>query len=291
MRGLLVFGQSGQVARELAALAPDARFLGRASADLTDPAACAAAIRASRPLAVINAAAYTAVDRAETDAESARLVNAASPGAMAEVCAELGVLFLHVSTDYVFDGDAPRDGTGAPRPWVETDPVAPRSVYGASKLAGERLVTQTLPEHVIVRTAWLAGAGGGNFVRTMLRVGRERGALKVVDDQVGSPTFTADLAPALRHLAVARRPGTYHVVNAGQASWFDLASATFELAGLEVDLTPQPSSALDRPAPRPAWSVLDTRHARLTGVPALPHWREGLTRLLAELADAGRAEG
>jgi dTDP-4-dehydrorhamnose reductase len=292
---VLLTGAGGQLATDLLAVCADDRVtaLGHAELDVSDEAAVVAAVRDHAPEVVVNAAAWTDVDGCEADPDRAHAVNALGPWWLARACREAGAVLVHVSTDYVFDGDAPRDGAGEPRPWTETDPTVPRSVYGTTKLAGEQLVARTLPEHVIVRTAWLAGAGGGNFVRTMLRVGRERGAATVVDDQVGSPTFTADLAPALRHLAAARRFGTYHLANAGRASWFDLAAATFELAGLDVDLQPQPSTALDRPAPRPAWSVLDTRHARLSGVPALPHWREGLTRLLDEideLAAAGSAD-
>jgi dTDP-4-dehydrorhamnose reductase len=286
---LLVTGGGGQLARDVLRTCTDDEVvaLSRAELDVTDEAAVFAAVRDHVPDAVINTAALTDVDGCEADPDRAHAVNALGPWWLARACRDAGAVLVHVSTDYVFDGHAPLDGTGQPRPWSEVDPVAPRSVYGRSKAAGERLVRETSPDHVVVRTAWLAGAGGGNFVRTMLRVGRERGAAVVVDDQIGSPTFSADLAPALRHLAVAHRPGTYHVVNAGRASWFELAAATFELAGLEVDLAPQPSTALDRPAPRPAWSVLDSTHARLSGVPALPHWRDGLTRLLDELGERG----
>jgi dTDP-4-dehydrorhamnose reductase len=291
---LLITGAGGQLAVDLLATCDDDEVtaLTREELDIGDEAAVAATVREVGPDAVINAAAWTDVDGCEADPDRAHVVNALGPWWLARACRDVGAALVHVSTDYVFDGEAPRDGAGDPRAWTEADPVAPRSVYGISKLAGEQLVRETLPDHAIVRTAWLAGAGGGNFVRTMLRVGRERGAVKVVDDQVGSPTFAADLAPALRHLAVARRAGTYHVANAGRASWFELAAATFELSGLEVDLQPQPSSALDRPAPRPAWSVLETRHARLSGVPELPHWRDGLERLLVELGErAGPADG
>jgi dTDP-4-dehydrorhamnose reductase len=282
---LLVTGGGGQLARDVVRACPDDHVvsLSRAELDVTDEAAVVAAVRDHAPDAVINTAAMTDVDGCEADPDQAHAVNALGPWWLARACRGVDATLVHVSTDYVFDGAAPRDGDGAPRPWVEPDMLAPRSVYGRSKAAGEQLVRETLPDHVIVRSAWLAGAGGGNFVRTMLRVGRERDEVRVVDDQVGSPTFTADLAPALRHLAVARRTGTYHVANEGRASWFELAAATFELAGIDVDLVAQPSTALDRPAPRPAWSVLDTRHARLSGVPALPWWRDGLTRLLDEL--------
>jgi dTDP-4-dehydrorhamnose reductase len=289
---LLVTGAGGQLAREVVRACPDDEVvaLTRSELDITDEAAVVAAVRDHAPDVVVNTAAMTDVDGCESDPDRAHAVNALGPWWLARTCREASTVLLHVSTDYVFDGEAPRDGAGEPRPWAEGDPVAPRSVYGRSKAAGEQLIRETLRDHVIVRTAWLAGAGGGNFVRTMLRVGRERGAAVVVDDQIGSPTFATDLAPALRHLAVARRSGTYHVVNAGRASWFDVAAATFELAGIDVDLARQPSSALDRPAPRPAWSVLDTRHARLAGVPALPDWRDGLTRLLDELGElAGSA--
>jgi dTDP-4-dehydrorhamnose reductase len=282
---LLVTGGGGQLARDVVRACPDDHVvsLSRAELDVTDEAAVVAAVRDHAPDAVINTAAMTDVDGCEADPDQAHAVNALGPWWLARACRGVDATLVHVSTDYVFDGAAPRDGDGAPRPWVEPDMLAPRSVYGRSKAAGEQLVRETLPDHVIVRSAWLAGAGGGNFVRTMLRVGRERDEVRVVDDQVGSPTFTADLAPALRHLAVARRTGTYHVANEGRASGFELAAATFELAGIDVDLVAQPSTALDRPAPRPAWSVLDTRHARLSGVPALPWWRDGLTRLLDEL--------
>jgi dTDP-4-dehydrorhamnose reductase len=282
---LLVTGGGGQLARDVVRACPHDHVvsLSRAELDVTDEAAVVAAVRDHAPDAVINTAAMTDVDGCEADPDQAHAVNALGPWWLARACRGVDATLVHVSTDYVFDGAAPRDGDGAPRPWVEPDMLAPRSVYGRSKAAGEQLVRETLPDHVIVRSAWLAGAGGGNFVRTMLRVGRERDEVRVVDDQVGSPTFTADLAPALRHLAVARRTGTYHVANEGRASWFELAAATFELAGIDVDLVAQPSTALDRPAPRPAWSVLDTRHARLSGVPALPWWRDGLTRLLDEL--------
>lgn len=292
---MLVTGAGGQLAHDLLAACRDDEVvaLTRAELDVSHEAAVAAVVSDSRPDVVVNTAAWTDVDGCEADPDRAHAVNALGPWWLARACRRVGATLVHISTDYVFDGQAPTGAGGVPRPWSEHDPVGPRSVYGASKLAGERLVRQSLDDHVIVRTAWLAGVGGGNFVRTMLRLGRERGSVRVVDDQVGSPTFTADLAPALRHLAIAGRPGTYHLANEGRASWFELAAATFELADLEVDLASQPSSALDRPAPRPAWSVLDTRHARLTGVPPLPHWREGLAHLLVDLgerSDAARAE-
>jgi dTDP-4-dehydrorhamnose reductase len=284
---ILLTGAGGQLGHDLVAAchADEVVSLMREELDITDEFAVNAAVARTAPDAVINAAAWTDVDGCETDPDRAHAVNALGPWWLARACRTIGAPLVQISTDYVFGGEPPRDGLGAPRPWTEADPIAPRSVYGRSKAAGEQLIRQTLPDHVIVRTAWLAGAVGGNFVRTMLRVARERRAVAVVDDQVGSPTFSADLAPALRHLASAGRPGTYHVVNHGQASWFDLAGATFDLAGLDTELTRQPSSALDRPAPRPTWSVLDDRHARLTGVSPLPPWRDGLRRLLTTLGE------
>ncbi len=284
---VLVTGAGGQLATDLlGVLAGDeVTALTRAELDVSDEAAVRALVHDLRPQVVCNTAAWTDVDGCEADPDRAHATNALGPWWLARACRDVGATLVHVSTDYVFDGDAPIDGAGEPRPWEETDPVSARSVYGRSKAAGEQLVRTTLPDHVIVRTAWLAGASGSNFVRTMLRLGRDRGEVSVVDDQVGSPTFTADLAPVIRHLAVARRAGTYHVVNGGRASWYDLAAATFELAGLEVDLAPRSSSGLDRPAPRPLWSVLGTRHGRLAGVPALPDWRVGLAHLLGELGE------
>jgi len=183
----------------------------------------------------------------------------------------------------VFDGAAPIGPGGSPRGYVESDPVAPLSVYGRSKAAGEQLVRETLPQHHIVRTAWVSGARGRNFVRTMLRLAGEGGPIRVVDDQTGSPTATRDLAAAVRTLAVSGRYGTIHLVNEGAATWFDVATRLFAQAGRTVDLAPQSSDAIARPAPRPAWSVLDTTHARTIGVGPLPDWQDGLDRLLAEL--------
>ena len=192
------------------------------------------------------------------------------------------------STDYVFDGTAPSGPGGAPRGYVESDPIGPLSVYGRSKAAGEQLVRESLPQHHIVRTAWVSGARGRNFVRTMLRLADEGRPVRVVDDQVGSPTFTRDLARSVRALAVSGRYGTVNLVNEGSCSWFELAVAVFELAGHDVDLGPQPSRAVERPAPRPGWSVLDTTHAQALGI-ALPTWRDGLRRLLDELGVRGPA--
>lgn len=281
MKGLLVFGQSGQLARELAALAPEARFLGRAEADLTDPEGCAAAIAAARPAAVINAAAYTAVDRAETDADAARLVNEASPAAMARACAALGIPFLHVSTDYVFDGS----GT-APR--AEDAPTGPLGVYGETKLAGEAAIRDAGGQWAVMRTSWVFSRHGANFVKTMLRLGAERDRLTIVADQVGGPTPAADIAAAALAMIGAMRDdaakgGLYHFAGAPDVSWADFARAIFARAGLSPEVVDIPTSAYPTPARRPLNSRLDcSRIAQDFGI-ARPDWQAGLARVLQEL--------
>lgn len=253
--------------------------------DVADEAAVFAAVRDHEPDVVMHAAAWTNVDGCEEDPDRAHAVNALGSWWIARACHEFRSAMVMLSTDYVFDGQARTDAAGNPRPWTEFDQVAPISAYGRSKAAGEALVRQTLREHFIVRTAWVCGARGNNFVRTMLRVGRERGEARVVDDQVGSPTFTRDLAAALRELAVSGRYGTYHRTNSGECSWYDLAAATFELAGLDVDLGRMSSDELDRPAPRPAYSVLSERHSTGSGLRPLQPWRDGLRDLLDELGE------
>jgi len=282
---VVVTGANGQLGREVVtrwtqdAVTP----LTRAELDVTDEAAVRDVLHDLRPEVVVNCAAWTAVDACEDDPARAHTANALAPWWLARACDAIGARLIHVSTDYVFDGTAPVGPGGDPRGFTAFDPVAPRSEYGRSKAAGEALVRQALREHHIVRTAWVCGAHGRNFVTTMLDLAERGGPVRVVDDQHGGPTFTADLAVSLREFAASDRFGTWHRTNSGHTSWFGLAEATFELAGLEVDLGPQPSSALDRPAPRPAWSVLDATHAAASGFAPLPHWRDGLRDLLGEL--------
>lgn len=274
---VLVTGAAGQLGCDVrrAFAGDDVVALGRAELDVTSEPAVVAAVRDARPELVVHTAAWTKVDACETDPRTAMAVNAAGAWWVARACDLAGAAMVYLSSDYVFDGTAGR-------PYDEGDATNPQSVYGRSKLAGERLVRETLARHTIVRTSWVHGRDGANFVRTMLRLGRERGAVSVVDDQTGSPTFGADLAPALRTLAVSRRYGTFHLTNAGHCTWFELARTAFAVAGIAVDVAPTDTATFGAPAPRPAYSVLDNGLAHLAGVTPLPHWSDALERLLAD---------
>ena len=280
---LLVFGQTGQVARELARAAPEALFLGRDQADLSDPAACAAAIRAHRPDAVINAAAWTAVDRAETEEAAATVVNGHAPGAMAQACADLRAPLVQISTDYVFDG-------AGSLPFRPGDPTAPLGAYGRSKLAGEAAVRAAGGAHVILRTSWVFSAHGANFVKTMLRLGADRPALRVVADQIGGPTPADAIAAACLSLAAALRDGTtggtHHFAGAPDTSWAGFARAIFDQAGLAVAVEDIPSSAYPTPAQRPLNSRLDCAALAAEFGITQPDWRAALAAVIAELKGA-----
>lgn len=271
-------GAGGQLGADLVQSFSDHDVVGltRAELDVTDEPSVEAAFRQHQPDLVVHAAAYTKVDACESDPDTAWRVNAVGAWWVARACALAEAEMVYVSTDYVFDG---RCG----RPYTEFDTPNPQSVYGRSKEAGEQLVRRTLPASYIVRTSWVLGTVGGNFVKTMLRLARERDRLAVVDDQTGSPTFTFDLAPAIRQLAVSGRHGTYHLTNSGHCTWYELARATFTEAGLDVDLSPTDTASFGAPAPRPAFSVLDNRLARLSGIAPLPEWQTSLKRLLTEL--------
>lgn len=278
---VLVTGAGGQLGLDVvdAYADTDVVALTRADLDVSDEGSVLAAIGDHAPDVVIHTAAWTDVDGCESDADRAHRVNALGAWWVARACDLIGATMVYVSTDYVFDGE-PGD---EPRPWTEFDPIDPINEYGRSKAAGEQMVRQALREHHIVRTAWVSGARGNNFVKTMLRLARERDSVAVVTDQVGSPTFTRDLAAALREIASSGRHGTWHRTNSGSCSWHELAAATFELAHVDVELQPTTSDAFPRPAARPAWSVLSERHAVSAGLSAMPHWRDGLARLLVEL--------
>ena len=284
----LVTGARGQLGGDLLAVLAGrpgecVTALGRAELDLTDERQVRDVVRrwldgvgGARPV-VLNAAAYTAVDAAETDEETALLVNGRAPGWLAEELAERGRL-VHVSTDYVFDGDATE-------PYPVDAPVAPRSAYGRTKAAGERAVAAAGDDATVVRTAWVYGAHGGNFVRTMAGRALAGAPVSVVDDQVGSPTWAADLATGL--VALGARPGAVppvlHRTNAGAVSWYGLARAVYEEVGADPDLvTPTTTEAFPRPAPRPAWSVLDGSAWLAAGLPAPRPWRTALHLALQE---------
>ena len=278
---ILVFGKTGQVALELARVCPEALFLGRAEADLCDPEGCAARIRELRPDAVINAAAYTAVDRAEEDEALASLVNGAAPGAMAAACAALEVPFLHVSTDYVFDGS----GT---RAWRPADAVQPVNAYGRTKLAGERAIAQAGGQWAVLRTSWVFSAHGANFVKTMLRLSETRDALSVVGDQIGGPTPARGIAQALVQMAQAmlagQGGGIYHYAGAPATSWACFARETFALAGRDITVTDIPSADYPTPAARPLNSRLDCSGLETDFGIQQPDWKTALADVINEVS-------
>ena len=280
---ILVFGHSGQVARELQQLAPNARCLSRAEADLADPAACAAIVHTLMPEAVINAAAYTAVDRAEDEEELARTVNAVAPGAIAGACAKLNVPLVHFSTDYVFDGEG--DQPRAPH-----DAVSPLGAYGRTKEEGERMVRASGASHAIVRTSWVFSPYGQNFVKTMYRLAQTRDALTVVADQIGGPTPASTLADAALVMAQRLRQepalsGTYHLAGGPDVSWADFARAIFAEMGVNVTVTDIPSSEYPTPARRPLNSRLDCSDLARFGL-SRPRWQDGLTTTIKYLETA-----
>lgn len=286
----LVFGSTGQVARELrrsaGELGIDATFLDRAAADLADPAACAAAVRAASADVVVNAAAYTAVDKAEDEPDLAGRINGAAPGAIAAACAEKGVPFLHVSTDYVFDGTPGR-------PWREDDPTAPLGAYGRSKLEGERAVVAACPDHVILRTAWVFSAHGSNFVKTMLKVGKGRPEMRVVADQHGCPTAAADIAGALWTIAEdwgrgRGRVGIFHYAGTPATTWAGFAEAIFARTAWPEKPAVTAISTADWPtkAVRPANSVLDCGAIGAAYGIAQPDWQHALDEVIDELGEA-----
>jgi len=275
---VLITGAGGQLGHDLLRAFTGHEVVGttHGQLDVADRDAVLATITELRPDAVVHAGAWTDVDGCETDPDRAFRVNALGTRHVVEGARLAGARVCYLSTDYVFDG------TGD-RPWVEWDAPAPLSVYGRSKLGGERELD---PGATVVRTSWVCGAHGRNFVKTILRAAAERDELTVVDDQRGCPTFTSDLAGAIARLVVARLPGTFHVTNQGATTWFDFARAIVAAAGFDAAKV-RPIATADlhppRPAPRPANSVLDNAALRLSGIPLLPDWHEPLDRLLKEL--------
>ena len=277
---ILVFGKTGQVALELQRQA-DVTALDRMQADLSDPAACAAIVQHADTDVIINAAAYTAVDQAETNEGLATTINAVAPTEMAKAAAARGLPFLHVSTDYVFDGSG-----RAPRTLAEL--AAPINAYGRSKLAGEQGVAAAGGTYAVLRTSWVFSSHGANFVKTMLRLGHDRNVLSVVDDQIGGPTPAADIAATLLQMAGHLRhdnSGTYHYAGAPNVSWKDFAIEIFRQAGLPVEVSGIPTSGYPTPATRPLNSRLDcTAMQNMFGIPQ-PDWRAGLTKVLQDLGE------
>ena len=279
---ILVFSKTGQVAIELQRLG-ELLAIGREEADLSDPQACSDAIRAYAPIAVVNAAAYTAVDRAEEEEALATVINGDAPTAMAQVCAELGIPLIHISTDYVFEG------TGE-SPWRPDDATVPKNAYGRSKLAGENGIRASGAAHAILRTSRVVSAHGINFVKTMLRLAETRTSLNVVTDQIGGPTPASDIAVACMKVAnqLIKDPsksGTYHFSGAPDVSLAKFASAIFHQAGKNVRVTPILTFDYPTPAKRPLNSRMDCKTTEQVFGIRRPDWRDQLKMILRELED------
>jgi dTDP-4-dehydrorhamnose reductase len=279
----LVLGAGGMLGHDLlpalAGAGHDVTGRTRAELDITDQAAVDAVVSAAAPDVVVNCAAWTAVDDAESHEDEALRVNGAGAAHVARACAESGARLVHVSTDYVFAGDATR-------PYAEDDAAGPRTAYGRTKLAGERAVRTLLPgAGYVLRTAWLYGAHGPNFVATMLRLERDRPTVDVVDDQRGQPTWTADVATKIAELGGSQAPpGIYHATSSGEATWFGLTREIYGLLGSDTGrVRPTATSAFPRPAPRPAYSVLGHGRWAGTGIEPIGHWRQSLRQALPSM--------
>jgi dTDP-4-dehydrorhamnose reductase len=282
---LLVTGAAGMLGRDVMRAGERAGYelvgLARAQLDISDASAVENALDHVAPDAVVNCAAWTDVDGAESHAAQARMVNADGAGNLARATAAAQVKLLHVSTDYVFTGDALLDESGAPRPYVESDRTGPQSVYGETKLEGELQVLDAARTHAVVRSSWLFGIDGHSFVATMLRLAGERDAVQIVTDQVGCPTWTGHLAPALLGLIEREVSGLVHLAGATHVSWNGFAREIFRQAELTCRVEPATSAEMARPAPRPAWSALESER---DDVLPIPDWRDGLAGYLAARA-------
>lgn len=278
---VLVTGFNGQlgydVVKELTAKGHEAVGVGRSELDITDESAVSSYVQNLSPEAIIHCAAYTNVDAAETDQEGAYKVNALGTKYLAEAAKFVGAKMVYVSTDYVFDGA----GT---EPYEVDHPTKPLGVYGETKLVGEKLLQETLDKYFIVRTAWVYGINGNNFVKTMLKLGQDRKELGVVYDQVGSPTYTVDLAKFLVELIDSEKYGVYHASNEGVCSWHEFAVEIFKQAGMEIQVNPLTSDQFPRPAARPKYSVLSKKKIEEEGFIPLRDWKEALKEYLKELA-------
>jgi dTDP-4-dehydrorhamnose reductase len=278
----LIVGAGGQLGTDLMRVLNGHHVVGltRRDLDITDTDAVARAVAAVVPSVIVNAAAYTAVDAAETDEAAAFTANVTAPAALAAAAATAGARFVHVSTDYVFAGDATV-------PYDEAAATGPKSAYGRTKLAGEQAVFAELPDAYVVRTAWVYGASGANFVKTMARLEGERETVSVVDDQRGSPTWSHDLARGLVALGSSGAAGgIYHCTSTGETTWFGFTRAIFEELGADPErVLPTTTAAFPRPAPRPAYSVLGNRRWIQAGLPSMPHWRAALHDAFASAPD------
>lgn len=274
---VLVTGAKGQLGRdlmnELERQGLEGIGVDVEEMDITDPEKCRSVIGQARADAVIHCAAYTAVDAAEDQAELCRRINGEGTRNVAEACRDAGVKLMYISTDYVFDGQ----GT---RPWEPDDERAPLNVYGQTKYEGELAIEELLDRYYIIRIAWVFGAAGKNFIKTMLRLGKEKGAVSVVDDQVGSPTYTYDLARLLVDMVQTEHYGRYHATNEGECSWYEFACEIFRQAGLKVQVTPVSSEAFAARAKRPANSRMSKEKLTEKGFVRLPDWQDALKRYL-----------
>jgi len=273
---ILVTGGAGQLGTAFRKVLPEARYIDLADLDLTDLEGLAGALEEVRPAAIINCAAYTAVDRAEREEALAVIVNGSAVGVMAEHAARHRVPFLTFSTDYVFPGDGEE-------PYLESSPTDPINAYGRSKLAGEGAALAACPEALVVRTSWLVSGTHPNFVATMLRLAAER-EVRVVDDQRGCPTMVDDLAPAAWAALRVGASGLLHLTNSGETTWFRFARAAVARAGLDPGrIVPCPTADYPTPARRPAYSVLGSERRRPLGLPDLPHWEHSLPAVVEGL--------
>jgi len=276
---VVVTGAQGQLGKDLISVLRN-QFevigLGRNECDITNEAQCIAVINRHKPDVVIHAAAYTSVDLAETESDQAFAVNGFGTRNVVMAADSVDAKCCVISTDYVFDGLAHV-------PYREYDQTNPQSVYGKSKLAGERLTETLSSKYFIVRTSWVYGQYGDNFVKTMLKLGREKGQLKVVHDQIGSPTYTVDLARFLAELVQTERYGIYHASNSGSCSWYEFAKAIFEESAVTVQVDSCTTEEFPRPAPRPSYSVMDHQSIRANGFTDLRPWREALRAFLTEI--------
>ncbi|WP_154991593.1 dTDP-4-dehydrorhamnose reductase [Priestia megaterium] len=274
---VLITGANGQLGKELVELFTEKGFevygFGRDKMDITNQAQVQEVISTLKPNTVLHSAAHTQVDLAESEPEQAFSINAYGTRNVAVAAEAVGAKLVYVSTDYVFDGTTDE-------PYNEFSPTSPLGVYGKSKLAGEQFVRDLHSKFFIVRTSWVYGKHGANFVKTMLKLGKERKELSVVADQRGCPTYTLDLANAILELVNTEKYGVYHVSNSGNCSWFEFAKAIFEEAGIDVNVTPCTTADFPRPAPRPANSILDHMSIKLNNFNSIRYWREALNCFL-----------